>query len=239
MEYLDIIYKYKDFWTKFLKIVNHEHCEPAVLNFNKSKKENIYEIRLTKPICLVAWPSGRGKSDKVHIMVDFKEFYKQTGTEIEIIQSNTNVYYMLERTGTGRVIVEAVRYDFQPDKEAADDPLVHMHIEETPPDESRLYGKMEMKLRKGTSGRIDFKTLKPDFLRHSRIPTIQMSLPGVLCSLVADHIGSGLVRQVISKSGNTFTSLSKLYKVTPKGGSQKLCKHASARYWYNYEPRHA
>jgi hypothetical protein len=128
-----------------------------------------------------------------------------------------------------------MRYDFHPEIGAADgDPLVHLHIEDDAPVGSELVKSLKSKLVAKPDLQINFKPLNLEFLRYNRIPAIQMSLPGVLCSLVADHIRTGLVHDIINQTENTFKSLSGFYNIVPKNSNLELWEHASARHWYNY-----
>lgn len=246
MVYINMEYPieiYKKFWVRFIMIMNNVTCKPDVLDFQKSvqkkKNKSIYDISLGKPICLIAWPLGGSKVNRVHIIINFSEQYEHTGTEIEIIKSNASVYYCKnERSKNNEVAVESLRYDFHPDTGAAEgDPLVHVQIESEYPDASKFQESFKQKLVEKPKRDIKFTPLKLEYIKYIRIPTIQMSLPGVLCSLVADHIRDGSVHNIIDKTEDTFSCLSKLYKIAPKRWNCKLWNHASARHWYNYESR--
>lgn len=228
---------YNEFWSKFVLVVRDYSCYPSRLDFNNPTPEgnNEYKITLKEPICLMSWPCHRSKTAKVHIIINFEELYKQEST-IEILQSYTHVYYCWEeiRNDKKELKVESVSFEFHPRTGGSDgDPILHSHIHHSVP-EMEIPDILKKKLRNKPGLEPIFCSDTPTFLGGSRIPTIQMSLPGVLCFLVADHLRGGIVKDVICRTDKPLENMSKYLRKLPKNSPKKFWDTLSVKNWYNY-----
>jgi len=197
---------------------------PNNLEFCELKpKKGFWQLCLKEPIHLAGWPVRKDFPDpSVDISVDVDAVVRYEQGKMQHTKSSVYVTYFKRSAHEGIAkVLENLRFDFHPEIGEADHPLLHAHVfsDKKPPS----YPGQLMK-----NFTIDWHSLG-ERLNAFRLPTPNMTLPSVLCCLVASHLGADMLKALLDKTKNqreSFPSLAisseqlELFSRNPFAGSQ-------------------
>lgn len=190
------VWKYADFYELFRLVVRpYDPLYPYRLEFREGNhSQGSWPLRLKHPIHLAQWPVTKDLPvPSVDISVDVYAVVRYEQGEVQHTRSSVYVTYFKRcaHQGIARVL-ENLRFDFHPETGEADHPLLHAHV---------------FSDKKPTSCPVQLtKTFKIDWdslgkrLNAFRLPIPNMTLPSVLCCLVACHLGADTLRVLLDKT---------------------------------------
>lgn len=196
---------YSDFYRHFYFVVKDKGCSPQDLEFSDTPQgKNSWKIELTQPIHLSKWPiKGDAPYSSVDISVDAVfQCGKRNSAFVHTRSSVYLTYFDRDRSGKTAAPLENVRFDYHPKKGDDDHPLLHAHIFANGKPKS-----VPKSLEKTCS--IDWSSLQSR-LNFFRVPVPNMTLPSVLCCLVACHFGVDRVKQLLVQTKNARDSFPEL-----------------------------
>jgi len=187
---------YKDFYEIFALVVRSYGIYPFKLQFADDRLgRKSWELRLTEPIYLPKWPIESGVP---HPSVDISVHAAFRYTEGELLHTRSSVSLTYFKRDTHKKIAEPfenLRFDYHPDEDDIAHPILHAHIfaHNRPDSEPKLLKR---------SCLIDWQSLGKR-LKSFRVPIPNMTLPSVLCCLVACHLGANHLKDLLDKTENT------------------------------------
>ncbi len=190
-----IIQAYREFYESFGLIARAYGFYPYKLEFADETLGNGYRrARLKKPIFLSEWPVSKSTDQYQHvdILVDANFQYLQN----DFLHTRSSVYLAYFKRDKQKSVIEAfenLRFDFHPEVGDIDHPLLHAHVFSK--------GKPDLEpapLPKNYT--IDWSFLDKRVLNALRLPIPNMTLPSVLCSLVACHLGVLKLRDLLART---------------------------------------
>ena len=222
---------YQEFWLKFIKVVSAQaKCYPRdnLWIDESSLGGKKVQVRLKEPICLKSWPCNRSRIQQVDIVICVKDVVEvATQRSAQLVESATDVFYLPDTSSEHSASMEALHFHCHPNVGSDEgDPLLHGHVCSKAPEQ-----KMPSCL--GKRFRLPKMTQTP-ILHGSRIPTPQLSLPGVLCLLAADHLRGNAAREIAQQTSSIFSSIGRLNRVHPRSTQGGFWDHAIANFWYDY-----
>jgi len=187
--------KYSVFYELFRLVVKpYTPLYPYNLEFREVKpKRGFRSLRLKEPIHL-EWPVNKAFPDpRVDISVDVDAVVRYEKGEMQHTKSSVYVTYFKRSPHykTAKVL-ENLRFDFHPETGEADHPLLHAHVFS----DKKPTSCPSQLIKQFT---IDWNPIK-ERLGFFRLPTPNMTLPSVLCCLVACHLGTEKLRALLDKT---------------------------------------
>lgn len=204
-DYSSLLQSYSDFYRHFYIVVRDKGCSPQTLEFCETPHgKQSCKIELKEPIHLSKWPiKGDGPYSSIDISVDA---VFQCGIRNSVLVHTKSSVYLTyfdrDRGGKTATPLENVRFDYHPDKDDAAHPLLHAHIFANGKPNS-----VPQPLEKTCT--IKWASLE-ERLNFFRVPVPNMTLPSVLCCLVACHFSVGTVKQLLEltkKARDSFPEL--------------------------------
>lgn len=192
-----VLQSYKEFYRGFCLITRGNGVHPYNLEFTSAQShDGISKVRLKEPIFLSQWPliKVKGSYQHVDILIDVHLEY----TNYKFLHTRSSVcltYFIRDRHNNIVKAFENIRFDFH--QADIDHPLLHAHIFAS--------GKPEFALEPEPlkSFAIDWGFLDKRLLNTLRIPIPNMTLPSVLCCLVACHLGIAKLKDLLDKTRQT------------------------------------
>lgn len=181
---------YNSFWMKFKDICKRHTMTQFLFDFKLvDYATSEYEMALKEPLYFREWPyKTASTNDVVDILIKATE--RINIDNMHIVYSNVEVAYYKLKDGQ-HTLLESFHYDF--DKQEPSHPTFHVQlccqgISGLPQDFQRLRGNVDNRI-----------------IRHEnlRIPTAHMSLISVLVSIVADHLSSQELNNLIQEIRGT------------------------------------
>ena len=188
--------EYKAFYDCFRLIAHTNELHPYILEFTHIKlndRDRTQKLSLTQPIYLSQWPIKAGvPQQSVDVMVDANFQFRQ-GDMVHTRSSVYLTYFWRNKKKNIAEPFENLRFDFHPEVDDTAHPLLHAHIfsSQRPDSEPKPLEKINYT--------INWEALKKP-LTALRIPIPNMTLPSVLCCLVACHLGPDKLRELLKKS---------------------------------------
>lgn len=199
--YKSFLQRYSDFYRHFTFVIRDSGCSPKDLEFDETPQgKNSWKIKLREPIHLSKWPiKGDAPYSRVDISVDTVFQCRRTNSDFVHTRSSVHLtYFNRDKGGKTAEALENVHFDYHPEIDDAAHPLLHAHIFTNEKPES-----IPMPLQKTCT--IDWSSLQSR-LNFFRVPVPNMTLPSVLCCLVACHFGADKVKQLIEQTKKTRDS---------------------------------
>jgi hypothetical protein len=189
------VHKYVEFYELFRLVVKPHDPHPYNLEFsqNNPPRRGFHHLQLKEPIHLAKWPiKSDSPSPSVDVSVDVDVIVRYEQGEIQHAKSAVYVTYFRRdsRTCTATAF-ENLRFDFHPETGEADHPILHAHV---------------FSDGKPNSFPIQLKNFAINWdslhgrLNSLRLPIPNMTLPSVLCCLVACHLGADTLRALLDKT---------------------------------------
>lgn len=215
---------YCDFYRQFSIVVKDIGSSPRDLEFSDTQQsKNSWKIELTQPIHLSRWPvKGVAPYSSVDISVDAVfQCGKRNSAFVHTRSSVYLTYFDRDRSRKTAEPLENVRFDYHPGNDDAAHPLLHAHIFANGKPKS-----VPKSLEKTCT--INWASLQSR-LNFFRVPVPNMTLPSVLCCLVACHFGVDRVEQLLvltKKARDSFPELAlvdkqkELFSINSFAGSQ-------------------
>ena len=194
---------YRNFYSSFLSIAHPNACHPPRLFFNSTKDDGskIKTLSLTTPIYLHNWPVKKSRpAPFVDILIHADFDYEPKNFKSRHNRSSVCLTY-IKRTldGDTAIPIENLRFDYHPG--AANDashPFIHAHI--------FAKDKPNFEMPKEIKYRVNWDNLGARF-DSFRLPTPNMTLPSVLCCLVACHLGEEKINALLKKTNRCRNEL--------------------------------
>jgi hypothetical protein len=187
--------KYSEFYELFKLVVKPYTPHPYNLEFCERKiRREFWELCLKEPIHLAEWPVRKDFPDpSVDVSVDLAAVLRYTQGEIRHTRSTVYVTYF-KRYAHEQIAkaLENLRFDFHPETGEVDHPLLHAHVFS---DKKPI--SYPAQLTKNFT--IDWDSLGKR-LNAFRLPIPNMTLPSVLCCLVACHLGSDKLKALLDRT---------------------------------------
>ncbi len=193
---------YRDFYTHFFIVVKDKGCSPQGLEFTTTQQgKNSWLIELEEPIHLSRWPIMPYTSVDISVHAAFHCGQRQ-GVFVHTKSSVYLTYFRRHERRKTAEPMENVRFDYHPDVDDAAHPLLHAHIFANEPPNS-----IPQPLEKNCT--IDWEPLEQR-LNSFRVPVPNMTLPSVLCCLVASHLGANEIKKLLELTKKIRGSFSDL-----------------------------
>jgi len=193
VEYLTI---YKNFYSIFQKVVHQNGCHPPLLDFESYKRKDtgLKNVALREPIFLPNWPVVKElPASSVDILINVAfNYYPSERTPLHKSSKVYVTYLVREDHGKTARVIENIRFEYQPGPENDEShPLIHAHIFSS--------GKPHIDKSSLARYETNWEDIKPR-LNSFRLPIPNMTLPSILCSLVACHLGVDKMKDLLSMS---------------------------------------
>ena len=212
---------YQDFYAKFARVAARSGVHPRRLEITTQRSGVGRDAVLKTPIYLARWSAEAGNpSDRVDIMLTAEFGWDDTSGQQ--VHSCVTVTYLREDLTNRRYLpLENLRFDYHPTTDDASHPLFHAHaFSSQRPDTEPLDLKFPIEWNQVS-----------DRMRGIRLPVPGMTLPAVLCFLVACHLGPREMSYLLRDAGALFSSMPGLSVLDAQ--QEILARNSFAGYnWY-------
>lgn len=185
--YAKIRSAYDAFSNRFRKKCTHLLANHWSMAFKYDAGATV-RITLIEPIFLKDWPYKTESRKHVDILINANELVNIDN--MSIIESEVHVSYFKLDNGDCNLL-ESLHYDFKEKVEPAH-PIFHVQLSH------EAMGSLPQGFRRCRK----LRKLEIPRHQHIRIPTAHMSLVSVLVNIVADHLGSDMLKELISETKN-------------------------------------